>query len=123
MDASKTWFTSYWTGSLTDAEVLYLYIEFHKGDEWKPGMAELVDLTHADMRQVSAEGLAALAEKITEIFGEANVSTSKTAVYSETDLPFGLARLYEAYTHESPETVQVFRDRDEAMNWLLGNEP
>ncbi len=119
VDASQAWFTSRWTGPLTDEEILTTYLEFHRGAEWKPGMGELVDLTQADMSRITADGLAALATAITEVFDEANVSAARTAVYSETDLPFGLARLYEAYTLESPESVQVFRDRDEALGWLL----
>ena len=82
-------------------------------------MDELVDLSDADMSQVTPEGLAGLADEIIQVFEEYNVTTYKTAVFSPHDLPFGFARLYEAYTFESPETVQVFRERDEALNWLL----
>ncbi len=89
-----------------------------RGDEWKPTMLELVDLTDADLSRVTADGLADLAEAVSAEFEKAGISVSKTAVYSSVDLPFGLARQYEAYTFESPETVQVFRDRDAALRWL-----
>ena len=89
------------------------------GDEWSPAMYELVDLSEADLNSITGHGLAGLADAVAGIFEDAGVSTSRTAVYSLRDMPFGLARIYEAYTHESPESVQVFRDRNEALRWLI----
>ncbi len=82
-------------------------------------MGELVDLSNADLSNITADGLARLAEGLADFFEEAGVAVHRTAVYSAEDLPFGLARLYEAYTFESPETVLVFRDREEALRWLI----
>ncbi len=104
---------------MTDEEILAGYLEFLSGDEWSPVMYELVDLSEADLREVTATGLAELAEAVAGVFEQAGVSTSRTAVYSARNMPFGLARIYEAYTFESPESVQVFRDRDQALRWLI----
>lgn len=82
-------------------------------------MRELVDLSEADVSNVTADGLVSLAMTLADLFERDGIELYKTAVYSPEDLPFGLSRLYEAYTADSPESVQVFRDRDEALSWLL----
>ena len=118
-DPSRAWFTSHWTGRLEDHEIFDQYSKLYSSDEWVATMSELVDLSDADLRAVTGEGLASLAEMIEGVFKEADVATSKTAVYSPSNLPYGLARVYEAYTYQSPESVQVFRDRDQALRWLI----
>ncbi len=99
--------------------MLSKYLEFYRGHEWVPSMREFVDLSVADLSLVTADGLVSLANTLADLFEGDGISVYKTAVYSPNDLPFGLARLYEAYTADSPEAVQVFRDRDEALRWLL----
>ncbi len=107
------------TGEVTDEEFAERFTDFYRGGEWAPTMKEFVDLSAADLRRVTADGLARLAETLAVLFEEDGVTDYKTAVYSPADLPFGLARLYEAYTATSPESVQVFRDHDAALRWLL----
>ena len=42
----------------------------------------------------------------------------KTAVLTSEDAAFGMSRVYEVFSSESPEKVQVFRDRHEALCFL-----
>ena len=43
---------------------------------------------------------------------------SKSAVLAPDDLPFALGRFYQSASDDSPEQVQVFRSKDEALAWL-----
>ena len=107
-----------WEGTVTDDDILDQYLRFYRGRDWEHSILELVDLSDADMRQVTAQGLAAVAEALGNYFEESGISNVRTAVFSPKDLPFGMGRIYEAYAEKSPESVQVFRDRDEALRWL-----
>ena len=42
----------------------------------------------------------------------------KTAIFCPTDLPYGMARIYETWSSESPEFIQLFKDKDQAFSWL-----
>lgn len=41
-----------------------------------------------------------------------------TAFVVDQDLLFGLARMYEVIAEEVPTTIRIFKDMDEAENWL-----
>jgi len=47
------------------------------------------------------------------------MSGGKTAIVPNTDADFGMARMFEALAQWMPRTFQVFRCRDEAIEWLL----
>ena len=105
---------------MTEDGLIRSYSALCAGDQWTPSLNELVDLTDADLHEITPDGLGKLASMFQQIFTDAGVESCKTAVYSPEDLPFGLARMYENYAAESPETVHVFRDRDAAIEWLTG---
>ena len=80
--------------------------------------SELVDLSRADMRGVSTKALEKLARQVDAVFTRSGIESIKTAVYSPGDTTFGLGRVYEVWSDASPELVNVFRDRQKAINWL-----
>ena len=47
------------------------------------------------------------------------VGRGRAAVLAPSDLEFGLSRIYQAYSEDSPVEVRVWRDYDEAWSWLL----
>ncbi len=49
---------------------------------------------------------------------------NSVAIYAPQDLHFGLSRMYDAYAKDLAENVQVFREKEEALNWILScNNP
>ena len=118
IDPTGGWVYSYWTGEVTDEEIVERYVDFLGDVELASTVHELSDVSDADLRLVTVDGIAELAELTEAAYIDAGVNSYKTAVYSPNDLPFGLARVYEAHTANSPESVQVFRDRQEALRWL-----
>ena len=58
-------------------------------------------------------------------FAEQDIKAAKTnpniriAVVANDDLAFGIARLWEGYVSESGLETMVFRDREEALKWLI----
>ena len=110
-------FLSTWSGPLTDADLFRCYEGLSEMPDWRPGLHELADLRTADVAAVSAEGLRGLSRMVEGHFDGLGVEF-KTAVIAPDDLPFGLARLYEMVSDQSPETVQVFRSPSPALKWL-----
>ena len=104
-------------GKITDSELLHSYKNLYENPSWKPGFSEIVDMRKADMSNVSPTGLKKLSDLVTSYTINAKIQF-KTAIIAPDDLPFGLGRLYEAYSDESPESTSVFREIDKAFEWL-----
>ena len=104
-------------GAVTDADILPGYMRLYEDENWKPGYHEIVDLRNAKMDGVTAEGLRSLSVMV-EGYVAGKCDRFKSAVVAPKDLPFGLARLYEALSEESPESVKVFRNMKDALGWV-----
>ena len=103
------------SGDIRDEEMLEAYRQLYSDPRWSPGFHEIADFRTANMRQVSNEAVARVGQLSERM---AKGIPFKTAVIAPTDLPFGLARMYEALAAESPEEVTVFRDEASALAWL-----
>ena len=114
----KNYFISVWEGSISDNEIYESYKKFYTSNEWSKNLNELVDLSNANVKNVTSQGLYRLAEYVENHFTMHNVTSSKTSIFSPNDLPFGLARVYKAWTNNSPEEIKIFRNEKEALNWL-----
>ncbi len=108
---------SSWVGQISDSELLPSYQQLYENELWKPGFHEIVDLRDADMSSVSSEGLDRLASMVKR-YTIGKCDEFKTAVVAPDDLHFGIARIYEVHSSESPEIVMVFRDLNRAFEWL-----
>ena len=104
-------------GAIADADLLPSYKQLYENKRWKPGFHEIVDLRDAQMDGVTGEGLRRLSSLV-EGYIAGKCDGFKTAVIAPEDLPYGLARLYEAVSEESPENVMVFRDLNQALEWI-----
>ena len=108
---------SSWVGKISGSEILPSYKQLYESDLWKPGLNEIVDLRDADMSSVSSEILSDLAAMV-EGYTKGKCQGFKTAVIAPEDLPFGISRIYEAHSYDSPENAKVFRDLNKAFEWL-----
>ena len=93
------------------------YRALQEDDGWNPDFDVLVDIREADLKNVTSDGLKTLQRVIAGQM-QGLERQPKTAVLASHDAQFGLGRMYEAYTAESPENVQVFRDPQQALSWL-----
>ena len=116
------YFISKYTGKITDRVLLSSYRRFHEGNDWIPGLHEFADLSEADMTAVTQNGLRELSAYIESVYRKYGQSFIKTAAYAPADLPFGIARVYEALSSDSPEQLKAFRDVQDAMTWLSNKE-
>lgn len=119
--ADDGYFISKYVGAITDDELLASYTAFHEGNDWIPGLHELADLSEANMKQVTQEGLRCLASYVKAVYLKHGLLAIKTAAFAPNDLPFGIARVYEAVSSESPVCLQAFRDVNDAKLWVTSN--
>ncbi len=113
------YYTARVIGQITDEELCIAWEDFLYGQEWAPGMAEFTDLSQADMCKLSADGIERLAKLINGIYQANGVLESKCSVFAPGNLPYGLSRMYAAFSENYPETVRVFRKKIDALKWLL----
>jgi hypothetical protein len=109
-------------GRISDEELLKAYEDFYMGEYWRPNQNELVDLSNADLTEITTEGMRCLSKFAESVFKAHNILSVKTALYAPKDLLFGLSRIYEVISNGSPENVKVFRDILEAKIWLKQNK-
>lgn len=118
LEPEQPYFMTRFVGQIDDAQLSEYYPSVYFRPELRRAKAELADLSEADMTRVTTQGLEALARDIERALVKLGIDALKTAVYSPEDMPFGLARVYQAWSDLSPEVVKVFRDRDKAVEWL-----
>ena len=106
-------------GVLTDEDIFGYQQEVWSRADVK-GYDELIDMAGVTQVEfVSSKRIAFLADLSASM--DAPALTSKLAIIATADLHFGLARMYETYretARQGTKLVRVFRDRNEALQWL-----
>lgn len=105
-------------GELSLASLKAAAQQIISSDEYAANIAALWDLRQMDTSNINQDffkNLIALREKRTEREG------AKLALVANSDLKFGLSRMYEMLSDDLPQSMHVFRTIDEARNWLDSN--
>lgn len=111
------------TGNLTIDEIHNAIKSFWEAHEltlnglWDARQAELTNLKSSDV-----EGITALIGEYAHRFDERK--TGKTAIVASSDLQFGLSRIFGTFyeIENFPIQLKIFRDMNEALEWLDQNE-
>jgi hypothetical protein len=106
-------------GTVTDADLMETFHRLYRDPRHRLGMGELTDCRRVERVEITGEGLQRLAEATARLLDGREISW-KVAVLvpAESELMFGLSRMYELLREGSPEQVRVFRDAREAEEWL-----
>lgn len=104
-------------GRITPAELTAAAHDFYASDP--PKLLLLCDLSQADLGLFSADDITLLVK-----FTESRATSrrgGRTAIVAGRDLEFGLSRMYSilADLHTHPLEIRPFRDKAEALAWLL----
>ena len=89
---------------------------FLNNHEYMQGMPCLYDLRLASMSLMSLEELYRIlthSEEVAERRGD-----HRTALLAPADILFGVSRMYEAISKRPDLTLKIFRDEEEALDWL-----
>ena len=113
IDKERRLVTSTMTGVLTQAEVLEQVHQLVTDPTVDPAFSQLVDCRQVTELKCSAEEVRQIAT--TDIFS----AQSRRAFLVTDDLLYGLARMYEIHRELRGEGgIRVFRNVDEAMEWV-----
>lgn len=87
-------------------------------DFWKPGMNVLIDDSRLDLHQTTLEELRKAGLKRIEL--DVLIGGGKTAVLVSSLTDFARARQFELITSGKVSAkIDIFKDEDEAIRWLL----
>jgi len=118
VNPGDSYFVSQYKGAITHKSVLDDYKSFYASGEWIPGTNELVDLSEADLSSLTNREIDALVDDMRNFYIENNVTSLKVAIYAPETLKYGLSRIYDALSYGSPEEIEIFKDRQKAIQWL-----
>jgi hypothetical protein len=119
-DAGKNLACIKMSGPLSGPAILSAFDAAVDSPEYRPGMARLWDFTEADPSSLDSETLRQMA--LHSLRFPPGVRDVRVAFVAPTDLGFGLARMFEAFSDGvAAITPRVFHTRDEAEAWLGGS--
>jgi hypothetical protein len=103
-------------GTIRDVDIIETFGAYWQSPDYDPSLNELYDCSNITTEDISSEGL----RKIAGVNLDMNRSgpAVKVAMYAPTDVAFGLIRMYQVFVENSASDLRVFRDRNEALQWL-----
>lgn len=105
------------TGIISTGEIMKHLRNFYSSPDYSPAMNSLWDLRDADFSEVKPHEIRTLMEMVKGHWGQNG--SARSALLVTKDLDFGLARMYEMLMDGGTAgSVMVFRDHDEAVEWL-----
>ncbi|MBU8920772.1 MAG: STAS/SEC14 domain-containing protein [Bacteroidales bacterium] len=105
------------TGRLTMEDLIGSLEKVYSRPDYDPAMNVLWDLRDADFSAFVSPQIQQVRDFVTSNWG--TEGTSHAAMVVSSDEAFGLMRMYEFYLKQkSRNEVQVFRDYDEALDWI-----
>ena len=99
-------------GVLTDEDLRQLYEKIRSDPAFDPTFRQLCDLRAVTQITTSVDTLRSLAQ--TQVFSPG----VRRAFVVGRAVDFGLARLFQAYSEVEGQTVEVFREMNDAEAWL-----
>ncbi len=121
IDPSGLFYISRYIRPMDDVTVVSDYRNFIKSDLWHKNLNEFADVRDPTVLRFGEKGLMKLGKLFEELYQTHQIDELYTAIYAPNPLPFGLARMYQAFTEENAEVSQIFRDYSLAREWLIRN--
>jgi hypothetical protein len=117
IDKERRLITSTASGVITLREVWAHQEKLGKDPDFDPGFAQLLDVTQVTKLKLSSEDVRRVADSNT-------FSTNpRLAIVATSSLVYGMARMFQIFREmKGEEKTRVFRDRDEALAWVLGKD-
>jgi hypothetical protein len=120
IDASSNRITTRVLGEVTIDEALQHFDELSVDPSYEPGLDALLDLidceTLLDVDKIRTAAARVTADLSTLRFG-------RLAIVVASDALFGMLRMFHTLSESAFSEAQIFRDRDEALQWLGESGP
>ena len=117
IDKERRLITSTASGVITLPEIWAHQEKLDKDPDFDPSFAQLLDVTQVTKLKLSSEDVRRVAESN-------SLSTNpRLAIVATSSLVYGMARMFQIFREmKGEEKTRVFRDRDEALAWVLGKD-
>ena len=117
IDKERRLITSTASGVITLPEIWAHQEKLDRDPDFDPSFAQLLDVTQVTKLKLSSEDVRRVAESNT-------LSTNpRLAIVATSNLVYGMARMFQIFREmKGEEKTRVFRDRDEALAWVLGKD-
>jgi hypothetical protein len=117
IDKKRRLITSTASGVITLPEIWAHQEKLDKDPDFDSSFAQLLDVTQVTKLKLSSEDVRRVAESNT-------LSTNpRLAIVATSSLVYGMARMFQIFREmKGEEKTRVFRDRDEALAWVLGKD-
>ena len=112
IDLARSLVLSRGWGVVTDRDFLAHVRALTANPRFARGFRQLVDLRDVTDIQVTASTVREMVRL--NPFG----ASAQRAVVVTSDVVFGMARMYQILSDESPDELQIFRKMDDALRWL-----
>lgn len=106
-------------GDVSAEDVLSAMDEVQAHADFRPSMNVLWDLTDADFIGGKTDQLRSVVDGIANRRDKRGTGY-RVAIVAPSDVAFGVSRQYEAFADRLPFSLRVFREKDEAWQWLVG---
>jgi hypothetical protein len=117
IDKERRLVTSTASGVVTLADIWAHQEKLQKDHDFDPEFAQLLDLTQVTKLELGGEDVRSVAGS--DIFA----TNPRLAILATSDFVYGLARMFQIYREmKGKEGIRVFRDRDEAVGWVLSKD-
>jgi hypothetical protein len=116
LDPSKNLGTFIANGSLLFDEVQEAIQQFYTNTNPLPSRNILWDLRNASVNEIRSDEAGQLAQLAVRI--DKRKEIGKTAIVASSDLVYGVSKIFEAYTGNPDIKFQVFRDMEDALEWI-----
>jgi hypothetical protein len=105
------------SGDVDADEIMDGLDEVINGEEYEPGFSGITDLRH--IRWESDQGdLRRLVQFL--IRNRSRLKPHRSAVVVSGDRTYGMTRMFEVFSEQTPIKLRVFRDYDRALSWVRG---
>lgn len=106
------------TGLLTPDELMRLWERAVALTANQPGTPRVWDFSATDVSLLSGATLRDLVRRI--LPRDPEQGAVRVALVSTSDVAYGLSRMWQVFREGAAPTIAVFRDRDDAIAWVLG---
>ena len=104
------------TGKVTADEIMTTGSKIFANSEWINGFNILLDYREISELGVKTEDIENIVDQ--DKRNEYLFDKSKCAIVADSDLVFGLSRMWEAYSEDTKIKAMVFRNIEDSLRWL-----
>lgn len=104
-------------GRLTDTHIFIAHKMKVEHDDYRPGLPVLCDFTGVTETSVTPFSLKMLADM--QLFTPELFLDSHMAIIAPDERVYGQAKMFQILTSELPRKLEIFREKREAIQWLV----